>query len=108
MEPARKLSPPEPIRTADAELASKGATAFRRGHRELGRKLVGGAIALNPENEAAWLFRASMANSAREAKSCLTQLLFPEVNLGAQGVARLTVRRCRRRARRACFVAAGA
>ena len=75
MESAPKLNPPEPIKTADAELLSKGAAAYRRGDRELGRKLVAGAIALNPENETAWLFRASMANNAREAKSCLKQLL---------------------------------
>lgn len=76
MQTALQLTQMQPERPPDAELLREAAKAFRRGDQDRARWLVGGAIALNPENETAWLLRGSLATSVREANACLKQVLW--------------------------------
>jgi tetratricopeptide (TPR) repeat protein len=60
------------------ELRQQGIAAAKAGQREQARQLLQQAIRLEPRNEAAWLWIASVARDQRERVFCLRKLL--EIN----------------------------
>lgn len=60
------------------ELRQKGITAAKSGNKDEARQLLQQSIRLEPNNEAAWLWLASVARDAEERRFCLEKLL--EIN----------------------------
>lgn len=60
------------------ELRQQGITAAKSGNKEEARQLLQQSIRLEPNNEAAWLWLASVARDAEERRFCLEKLL--EIN----------------------------
>jgi tetratricopeptide (TPR) repeat protein len=60
------------------ELRQQGITAAKAGNKEEARNLLQQSIRLEPNNEAAWLWLASVARDAEERRFCLEKLL--EIN----------------------------
>jgi len=60
------------------DLRQRGIAAAKAGQREEARALLQQSIRIEPNNEAAWLWLASVARDAEERRFCLEKLL--EIN----------------------------
>ena len=60
------------------ELRQQGIREAKAGHKDEARELLQQSIRLDPDNEAAWLWLASVARDNRERVFCLEKLL--EIN----------------------------
>lgn len=66
-------APPSPV--SEAQLVKDAATAYRAGDKPRARALLAQAVRINPNNELAWLWSASVASSQAEAVRGLEQAL---------------------------------
>lgn len=57
------------------ELRAKGIAAAKAGSKDEARQLLQQSVRLDPRNEAAWLWLASVARDAAERKFCLEQVI---------------------------------
>ncbi len=57
------------------ELRAKGIAAAKAGNKEEARQLLQQSVRIEPRNEAAWLWLASVARDAGERKFCLEQVI---------------------------------
>lgn len=77
------------------ELRKQGIAAAKAGQKEQARKLLQQALRLEPNNEAAWLWVASVAKDERERLFCLHKLLEinPTNEMGLQALGSLGISR---------------
>lgn len=69
----------------------KAVAAIKAGDKQVGEQLVRDILATEPDNEAAWLWLATVVNSRNEKIRCLVRVLEinPDNDTAQQGVARL-------------------
>lgn len=69
----------------------KAVAAIKAGDKQVGEQLVRDILATEPDNEAAWLWLATVVNSRNEKIRCLARVLEinPDNDTAQQGIARL-------------------
>src|SRR5262245_8599662 len=78
-----RITPSGPLATRDElavlrrvlELLREGIAAAKQGNRVTARELLEDAVALDPENELAWLWLSGLADSYEEAAAHLHRVL---------------------------------